>query len=599
MVQLPGIQINMPDPVQLSKTVVGIAEKSQRLVGDFLQRQSADGTLDWESSTRIGNAFLQMTQNMVVNPGKLVEAQMALWQGHLSLWQQSTAAFFGQQVEPVAVPEHGDKRFQHADWQDHYLFDFIKQSYLLTTRWMQRVVSDIEGLEESARKKLEFYTRQFADALAPTNFPITNPEVLRATIESGGLNLLKGLDNLLSDLERGKGKLNIRTTDLEAFAPGLNVASTPGKVVYQNELMQLIQYNPSTEATYQKPLLIVPPWINKFYIMDLRPKNSLLKWCVDQGFTVFIISWVNPDERLAHKNFEDYLLQGPLAALNAIEQATGERQVNGAGYCLGGTLLSCTTAYLAAQGDDRISTCTFLTTLLDFAHPGELEIFIDEEQLTALEKGMARRGYLDGSEMAATFSMLRANDLIWSFFINNYLLGREPFPFDLLYWNSDSTRMPATMHSFYLRNFYQKNRLKQPGGITLADQPIELARVQVPAYFLAAIEDHIAPWKSIYEGSRLLSGPVRFALAGSGHIAGVINPPASNKYCYWINTNTPESPERWFGGAERHEGSWWMDWLHWVEPYAGDQVPARVPGAGNLAVIEDAPGAYVKVRIGK
>jgi polyhydroxyalkanoate synthase len=593
-----GLDIKLPDPVQVAKTIATIAEKSQRLVNDFLRRQAAEGLLDMESSLRINKAFLELTHQMMLEPVKLAQAQMSLWQDYRELWHRSAAAFFGQQVEPVITPEASDKRFKHAAWQDNYLFDFIKQAYLLTARWLQNVVSRVEGIDPKTKRKLEFYTRQFADAMAPSNFPFTNPEVLRATIESGGENLLRGLSNLLSDLERGKGRLNIRTTDLQAFTPGVNVATTPGKVIYQNELMQLIQYTPVTEQVYQRPLLMVPPWINKFYILDLRPKNSFIKWWTEQGFTVFLISWVNPDRELAEKRFEDYLLEGPVAALDAVEQATGERQVNCVSYCLGGTLLAVTTAYLTALGyADRIHTCTFFTTLLDFANPGELEVFIDEEQLTALEKRMACRGYLEGSEMAATFSLLRANDLIWSFFINNYLLGREPFPFDLLYWNSDSTRMPAKMHSFYLRTMYQKNLLREPGGITLAGVPVDLRRIKVPAYFLATVEDHIAPWKAVYAGSLLLSGPVHLALSGSGHIAGVINPPVSNKYCYWTNPAHPETPEEWFGGAEQHVGSWWVDWRHWIAPHAGPQVLARVPGSSRLPVLEEAPGSYVRMRL--
>ncbi len=597
MAEQVGSDIKLPDPVVMSQTVSHIAEKSQRLVNDFLQRQTADGSLGMSDASSIGNAFLEMTQKMMANPGKLVEAQMALWQGYMDLWHKSAAAFFGQQVEPTVTPARGDKRFKHDDWEDNFVFDYIKQSYLLTARWVQDTVGDVEGLDELTKKKLEFYTRQFTDALAPTNFPITNPEVLRATLESGGENLLKGLSNLLSDLERGKGQLNIKMTDLDAFEPGKNVAVTPGKVVFQNELMQLIQYEPSTELVFKKPLLVVPPWINKFYIMDLRPKNSLIKWWVDQGFTVFVISWVNPDKDLAQKNFEDYMLQGPLAALDAIEQATGEKAVNAAGYCLGGTLLSSTLGYMTAKKDKRISSGTFFTTMLDFARPGELEVFIDEEQISSLEKRMEKEGFLEGSNMAMTFSMLRANDLIWSFFVNNYLLGKDPFPFDLLFWNSDSTRMPAKMHSFYLRNMYQKNLLKEPGGITLNDTPIDLTKVKTPAYFLSAVEDHIAPWKSTYAGTQIFSGPVRFVLGGSGHIAGVINPPAGGKYHYWTNTKNPADSHEWFENATQEPGSWWPDWLNWVSKYAGDKVPARKPGDGKLKVLEDAPGSYVKLRL--
>ncbi len=595
MIQHPLMK--WPDPALMAQTLSNIAGKSQQLVGDFLRRQVEEGVLDMAMSAHISKTFLAMNQQLMAAPAKVAAAQVDLWQSQLELWRRSGSAWWGQSAtEPVAAPAPDDRRFRHDDWQDHFLFDFIKQSYLLTARWLQRLVAETEGLDVHTRRRLDFYTRQFADTMAPTNFVITNPEVLRATVESGGENLLQGLSHLLDDLERGKGRLRIRRTDMEAFTLGENVAATPGKVIYQNELMQLIQYDPATATVFSKPLLIMPPWINKFYIMDLRPGNSLFKWLVDQGFTVFVISWVNPDERLAEMRFEDYLLAGTLPALEAVAQAAGERQVNAVGYCLGGTMLAITTAYLAAQGDDRISACAFLTTLLDFAEPGDLMVFIDEEQLTALEKRMARKGYLDGAEMTATFNTLRANDLIWSFFINNYLLGKEPFPFDLLYWNSDSTRMPAAMHSFYLRNFYQHNRLREPGGITLAGVPIDLGKIRVPAYFVATLEDHIAPWRSVYTGSRLLSGPVRFALGGSGHIAGVINHPGDNKYGYWTATEQPVDPEAWRQAAERHEGSWWVDWLAWLSGRAGEQVPARSPGAGGLPVIEDAPGSYVKAR---
>jgi len=592
-----GFTIKIPNQKRTAKLMGEITAKSQRLVGDFLKQQATDGTLDWEISANISKSFMDATQKLMSDPAKLAQAQYALWQDYLALWQRSTLAFWGQEADPIITPAADDRRFKHDDWQDYFWFDFIKQTYLLTARWLQNLLANAQGLDEHTRKKVDFYTRQFVDALAPTNFAMTNPEVLRATVESGGENLLKGLNHLLDDLERGKGKLKIRMTDLNAFELGVNIATTPGKVIYQNQMMQLIQYEPSTEQVYQKPVLIVPPWINKFYVMDLRPKNSLIKWCVEQGLTVFIISWINPDRDLADKDFEDYLLEGPLAALDAIEQATGEREVNGIGYCLGGTLLAITTAYLADQGVRRINACTFLTTLLDFSKPGELEVFLDEEQLSALEKRMERRGYLEGSEMAMTFSMMRANDLIWAFFINNYLLGKEPFPFDLLYWNSDSTRMPARMHSFYLRNMYQKNALIKPGGITLAGRPIDLRKFDVPAYFLAAFEDHIAPWTAVYQGSRSLQTSRRFVLSSSGHIAGVINPPATSKYCYWVNTEDAPTHERWFADAKRYEGSWWLDWIDWLSQQAGDKIPARIPGAGKLPVIENAPGSYVRIRV--
>jgi len=370
-------------------------------------------------------------------------------------------------------------------------------------------------------------------------------------------------------------------------------------VVYQNDLMQLIQYTPATETVLKRPLLIAPPWINKFYILDLRPRNSFVRWAVSQGHTVFVISWVNPDAKLAHKRFDDYLAEGALAALDAIERATGEREVNVVGYCLGGTLLACALGYLAAKKDERIASATFLASMLDFSQAGELEVFIDEQQVAALEKRMKERGYLEGSEMATTFNMLRSNDLIWSFVINNYLMGRDPFPFDLLYWNSDSTRMPGAMHSFYLRNFYLKNLLAKPGGIRLNDVPIDLSKVKTPVYFASALEDHIAPWRSTYAGVKLLAGPARFVLGGSGHIAGIVNPPAANKYSYWTNSKRPDAPEDWLKNATQQPGSWWTDWAGWVAQHAGDKVPARVPGKGKLKAIEDAPGAYARMRVDK
>jgi polyhydroxyalkanoate synthase len=446
-------------------------------------------------------------------------------------------------------------------------------------------------MDDKTAQKVDFYTRQFVDAMSPTNFVMTNPEVLRRTAETGGENLLKGLSNLLSDLERGQGNLRIRMTDESKFKVGENIAVTPGKVVYQNDLMQLIQYTPTTENVLKRPLLILPPWINKFYILDLRPKNSFIRWAVDQGHTVFMVSWVNPDERLAEKGFEDYMLEGPYAALEAIEKATGEKSVNAIGYCLGGTLLSATLAHMATKRDTRIKSATFFTTMVDFAESGELGVFIDEEQLNALEAKMQKRGFLEGREMATTFNMLRANDLIWSFVVNNYLLGQDPFPFDLLYWNDDSTRMPARMHSFYLRRMYQQNDLIKPGGIELLSVKLDLRKIKLPTYILSTREDHIAPWASTYRATQTYGGDIRFVLAASGHIAGVVNPPDAGKYSHWVNTTLPPSPEAWFAGATELAGSWWPDWQRWVTGQEAAQVPARQP----KNAIEDAPGSYVQV----
>jgi polyhydroxyalkanoate synthase len=444
-----------------------------------------------------------------------------------------------------------------------------------------------------------FFTRMYAEALAPPNFVMTNPQVLRETLSTGGENLLRGLNNLLGDIEKGDGQLRISMTDEKAFQLGKNVATTPGKVVFQTELMQLLQYQPATPEVYRRPLLIIPPWINKYYILDLRAKNSFIKWAVDRGHTVFVVSWVNPDRSLADKGFDDYMLEGSIAALDAVVRATGEPKVNVIGYCLGGTLLGTTLAYLAAKGREQVACATFFASLLDFSQPGELGVFVDEEQVANLEKKMNERGYLEGSEMASTFNLLRANDLVWSFVINNYLMGKDPFPFDLLYWNSDSTRMPAKMHSFYLRNMYIKNLLSVPGGIELDRVPIDLGKVKLAAYFISTVEDHIAPWKTTYKGAKYLGGPVRFVLGASGHVAGIVNPPAASKYHYWTNEALPSTPEQWLEAAEQHPGSWWNNWQAWIEQKnGGEKVPARVPGDHELKVIEDAPGSYAMVRLG-
>lgn len=590
--------IKFVDPQELSKAMTNIAERSQRVVSDFLARQANGGGKGFDlDPLHVGDAFMQMTAKLMADPAKLVEAQMNLWQDYMKLWQSTARRLLGEESQPIAEPEKGDRRFKDDMWQQNEVFDFIKQSYLLSARWVQGVVNNVEGLDEHTAKKVDFYTRQFIDAMAPSNFVATNPEVLRATVESGGENLLKGLNNLLEDLERGKGKLSIRMTDLDAFKVGENIATTPGKVIYQNDLIQLIQYSPTTESVNKVPLMVVPPWINKFYILDLRPKNSFIRWAVAQGHTVFMLSWVNPDEHLAKKSFEDYMQEGPLAALEQIEKATGERQVNAVGYCLGGTLLASTLAYMSAKGDDRILSGTFFTTMTDFTDAGELSVFIDEAQLQYIEGKMAEHGYLDGSEMAGTFNMLRANDLIWSFVVNNYLLGKDPFPFDLLYWNSDSTRMPAAMHSFYLRNMYQQNKLIEPGGITLLGEPIDLRKIKLPTYMISTREDHIAPWTSTYAATQVFGGPVKFVLSASGHIAGVVNPPEANKYCYWTNSKKPKDAEAWLKGSEQQEGSWWPDWDKWVSKTAGPKVAPRIAGEGGLPALEEAPGSYVKHRV--
>ncbi|NOG74079.1 alpha/beta hydrolase [Roseicella sp. DB1501] len=586
-------QFRLPDPALVTRTMSEVAERGQRIVTDFLRRQAeAEATPD---PLNIGGAFLDMTARLMANPARLVQAQLGFWQDYLTLWQNTARRMLGEAPAPVIAEDPRDRRFKDEAWRENEVFDFIKQSYLLSARYVQTVVGGVEGLDPKAAQKVDFYTRQFVDAMSPSNFLLTNPEVLRRTAETGGENLLKGLSHLLADLERGKGRLRIRMTDDSKFKVGENIAVTPGKVVYQNDLMQLIQYGPTTGTVLKRPLLILPPWINKFYILDLRPRNSFIRWAVDQGHTVFVTSWVNPDEQLARKGFDDYMQEGIYDALSAIEQATGEREINAIGYCLGGTLLATTLAHMAARGDTRIKSATFFVTMVDFEEAGELGVFIDEEQLHCLEEQMQKRGYLEGREMATTFNMLRANDLIWSFVVNNYLLGQEPFPFDLLYWNDDSTRMPARMHSFYLRRMYQQNDLVKPGAIELLGEKIDLRKITIPCYLVSAREDHIAPWKSTYRATQIYGGPVRFVLAASGHIAGVINPPESGKYSHWVNEQLPPEPEEWFRSATELAGSWWPDWQRWVTALGREQVPARLPGAGKLPPIEDAPGSYVKV----
>ena len=589
-------EISLPDAVQLFRSFARVAESSQRLVLDFLTRAPEFSGLRM-ADRRVGEAFLELTAKMLADPVALARAQIDLWTEHARLWGATTQRVFGLNDQSVDRPPL-DHRFSHPAWSEVAIFDYIKQSYLITAQSILSTLRGVEDLDERTARKVDFYTRQFVDAIAPSNFIATNPEVLKATLESGGRNLLNGLANLLRDIDASRRTLSITMSDLDAFRVGETIAATPGKVIFQNEMMQLIQYSPLTEEVRRVPLLIVPPWINKFYVLDLRPRNSFIRWVVEQGHTVFVISWVNPGARLAGKSFEDYMLQGPIAALDVVETATGERKANLVGYCLGGTLLAATLAYLADKGDTRAVSATYLATLVDFTDVGDMAVFIDEEQLKELEARMRDRGYLEAHEMAMSFNMLRANDLIWSFVVNNYLLGKEPMPFDVLYWNADATRMPAAMHSFYLRNMYHENRLAIPGGITLAGAPIDLRKIKVPSFFLSTREDHIAPWRTTYAGTQLFSGPVTFVLAASGHIAGVISPPGS-KYGHWQNPHLPTDPDEWFCTATAASGSWWPVWDQWVAGLSKGMVDAREPGGGKLQPIEDAPGSYVRMRAGR
>ncbi|MFN8997082.1 MAG: class I poly(R)-hydroxyalkanoic acid synthase [Betaproteobacteria bacterium] len=587
------------DNAELQRAFSEIGEKSAKVALEFLATQPHTHMLRDIDELGIGKAFSELGSRWMANPSLLAEHTARAWEEQLRLWNTSLARFLGEPADPVRAPARGDNRFRAEAWESNFVFDYIKQSYLIAAEHIQRSVDAVQDLSPEDARKVRFFTRQYVDALAPTNFVLTNPEVLKTTLDTRGRNLLDGLKHLLEDLDRGDGKLAIRMTDESAFELGRNVATTKGKVVFENDLMQLLQFEPATAKVDRAPLLIVPPWINKYYILDLREKNSFIKWAVDQGLTVFVISWVNPDERHRHKTFADYLLEGPLAAMDAVQRATGERQLNLIGYCLGGTLSACLLSWLRARGEaERVKSVTFFTTMIDFREPGELGVFVDEAIVDNLEKRMQARGYLEGSEMSGTFNLLRDNDLVWSFVVNNYLLGKEPFPFDLLYWNSDSTRMPARMHTYYLRNMYIRNLLAKPGALELAGEHMDLGQVDTPAYFISTMEDHIAPWKSTYAGARLLGGPVRFVLGGSGHIAGIVNPPAAAKYNYWTHDTLPESADQWIADAERHDGSWWNDWAAWVHRFSGGQVNARRPGAGALPAIEDAPGRYAKLRLG-
>ena len=530
------------------------------------------------------------------DPHRAHELQTSLGRAYLDLWAAAVKRMAGEQTEPVAAPDPRDKRFADPEWSQNQFFDFLKQAYLLTVQWADRLVKDATGVDEQTRKKAEFYVKQIANAISPSNFVLTNPELLRETLSSNAENLVRGMQMLSEDIKAGHGTLKIRQSDHSAFDVGRNLALTPGKVVFQNELMQLIQYEATTKDVLKMPLLIVPPWINKFYILDLTPEKSFIKWCVDQGITVFVISWVNPDARLSEKSFEEYMRKGVITALDKVGAATGEKQVNAIGYCVGGTLLSITLAYLAAKKQHRVKSATLFAAQVDFTYAGDLMVFVDEERVKQLEAHMKEQGYLEASRMATTFNMLRSNDLIWPYIVNNYMRGKKPLPFDILYWNSDATRMPAANHSFYLRNCYLDNKLTK-GEMEIGGVQLDLHKVTVPIYNLATREDHIAPAKSVLHGSQYFGGPVKYVLAGSGHIAGVINPPGKPKYQYWTGNNLDgDSVEDWMKNATEHPGSWWPDWLDWLKTQGAETVPARTIGGGKLKPIEDAPGSYVKVK---
>ncbi|QFU16528.1 PHA/PHB synthase family protein [Microvirga thermotolerans] len=583
-----------PDFDELSRNLTLLLEKAGKATAAYLkpvtEGRHRSGLA--EEAAEAVRSLGHIAEAWMNDPHKALEAQTRLGAQFLDLWSATLKRAQGEPAEPVVQPDPKDSRFQDPEWSQNPIFDFLKQAYLITSRWAEDLVEHAEGVDQHTRHKAQFYLKQLSSALSPSNFLLTNPELLRETLRNNAANLVRGMEMLAEDIEAGKGELRIRHVDPTRFQVGVNMATSPGKVILRNELMELIQYAPSTETVLKRPLLIVPPWINKFYILDLNPEKSFIRWAVAQGLTVFCISWVNPGPEHADKSFEDYMREGIFAALDAIEQATGEKKVTAIGYCVGGTLLAATLAYMAAKKDKRIASATFFTAQVDFTHAGDLKVFVDKNRVSALEASMKRRGYLEGSHMANAFNMLRPNDLIWPYVVNVYLKGNAPFPFDLLYWNSDSTRMPAANHAFYLRNCYLENRLSK-GEMEIGGVRLDLKKVKIPIFNLATKEDHIAPARSVFLGSKAFGGPVEFVLAGSGHIAGVVNPVTKPKYQYWTNGPVEGELSDWMAKATETPGTWWPYWFSWIEKQAPRRVPAREPGGGRLAPVCDAPGTYV------
>lgn len=554
-------------------------------------KKSLNSMMDSEKLSQL------LSKGVKVDTAMLFNKQMSFMNQQAELWQSATKALLGTKVEPVVIEEHNDRRFKDSEWSENPVYNYLKQSYLLNSNMMQEMVNSLHFDDAKAEEQVKFYTRQYINSVSPSNNALTNPEVCRDILESKGENLIKGLQNFMQDLQQSPADaLKITQTDPDAFTLGENLAYTSGDVIYQNDLIQLIQYKASTKKVNEVPLLFIPPCVNKYYVLDMDERKSLIKWAVNQGHTVFIISWVNPDAKLSHKGFNDYMKEGPIAALNVIEEVTKSSKINVVGYCIGGTLLATTQSYLLAKGDTRINSLTFLTTLLDFEEPGEIGVYLSEEILPFLKKNIKEKGILDGRVLGLAFSMLRENSLFWSYFVNNYLKGKDPAPFDLLYWNSDSSNLPAETFDFYIKHTYQENNLVKDGVVEIEGVAIELSKIKTPSYFLATIADHIVLWQASYKGAKVLSGPTRFVLAGSGHLAGVVNSVNHGKYPHWVNDKLSDSAEHWFEGATKKEGSWWTDWENWVAPQSGQQVTARKQGSKKHASIEAAPGSYVKKR---
>lgn len=594
----PDVQLFDADSVrrmeELSVNIAKAAMTAQSVLAKTVMKTpdaEAGGPVD---PFQVGPAMTQVMTSLAAKPDKVVEAQSDLLNGYLELWGQMARRTLG--TEQTATKPVRDKRFNDPRWEQNLMYDMMRQSYLLSSNWLNKLIGSVDDIDPLVKRRAEFFTKLLTDAMSPANFLLTNPVAIDALLESKGETLVKGMERFADDLARGDGKLMISQADYSRFKVGENVATTPGKVVYRSIYFELLQYSPTTEQVHEIPLLIFPPWINKFYILDLQAKNSLIKWLVGQGFTVFVTSWVNPDKSMKDTSFEDYMFGGIYEATQKVLEQTGAKQVNAVGYCIGGTLLGCALAHMAEKGDTSIASATFFTAQHDFTEAGDLLLFTSETWLKELERQMdAAGGVLPGAAMADTFNALRANDLIWSFFVSNYLMGKDLTPFDLLCWNADQTRMPKALHLFYLRRFYGENALAR-GHLVLGGVRIDPKKVTIPIYEQAGREDHIAPPLSVYKGSKLFGGPVTFTLAGSGHIAGVVNPPAAQKYMHWLNDSHPDTFELWLEGASEHAGSWWPHWSDWLSKLSGDMVPARDPAKGKFKPLQDAPGSYVMVK---
>jgi polyhydroxyalkanoate synthase len=522
---------------------------------------------------------------------KAQQANMTAAARSMELMTNTYARMWGGPAKEVMPGDrHDDRRFIDDAWRENAAADLVKQAYQITAQWMLDVTDGLEAVDPALHHRTKFWTQQAADAMSPSNSPFTNPEVIQETVRCGGANLVKGMQNLYADMQKGR----ISQVPEGAFEVGKDLAITPGKVVYRNPVIELIQYTPTTETVHEAPILIVPPWINKYYVMDMRPENSLYKYLVDAGFTVFTISWKNPDNSILQLGWDDYMDLGPLDAIRVVQDITGAEQVNAVGYCLGGILLQVTLAYLAAEGNQSVNSATYFATHQDFRNAGDISVFISEPEVKFLEWLMAASGgYLDGKNMAATFNLLRANDLLWNYVVQNYLLGKEPRAFDLLYWNSDGTRVPGRVHSFLLRELFLENKLMEPGAIQAKGVGIDLGHITVPTYVIAGSNDHIVPWQGAFRARDLQGGPVRFILSGGGHIAGIVNHPAAKKRAYWVNENGDTDPEAWLSGATKFEGSWWVDWVPWLAEKSGEQVAPPPTGSDEYPPIMDAPGTYV------